>query len=90
MKQASMLAIIMQEKSVAAFINNNRTESFDTIKLYNKFNQLMDRIKELSTHRNGLEESVPSIALLNSIYSMDKIARCWVDVADLVKPAYSK
>jgi hypothetical protein len=50
----------------------------------------MDTIKELSTHRNGLEESVPSIALLNSIYSMDKIARCWVDVADLVKPAYSK
>ena len=90
MKQASMLTIIMQEKSVAAFINNNRTESFDTIKLYNKFNQLMDRIKELSTHRNELEESVSSIALLNSIYSMDKIARCWVDVADLVKPAYSK
>jgi phosphate uptake regulator len=89
-KQASMLTVRMQEKSVAAFINNNRTESSDLIKLYNRFNQLMDMIKELSTHRNGLEESVPSIALLNSIYSMDKIARCWVDVADLVKPAYSK
>src|ERR687898_2712400 len=86
-KQASMLTVRMQEKSVAAFINNNRTESSDLIKLYNRFNQLMDMIKELSTHRNGLEESVPSIALLNSIYSMDKIARCWVDVADLVKPA---
>jgi hypothetical protein len=85
-----MLTVRMQEKSVAAFINNNRTESSDLIKLYNRFNQLMDMIKELSTHRNGLEESVPSIALLNSIYSMDKIARCWVDVADLVKPAYSK
>lgn len=89
-KQASMLTVGMQEKSVAAFINKNRTESSDIIKLYNRFNQLMDTIKELSTHRNGLEESVPSIALLNSIYSIDKIARCWVDVADLVKPAYSK
>jgi phosphate uptake regulator len=89
-KQAGMLTVSMQEKSVAAFINNNRTESSDIIKLYNRFNQLMDTIKELSTHHNGLEESVPSIALLNSIYSMDKIARCWVDVADLVKPAYSK
>ena len=89
-KQASMLTVSMQEKSVAAFINKNRTESSDITKLYNRFNQLMDTIKELSTHRNGLEESVPSIALLNSIYSIDKIARCWVDVADLVKPAYSK
>jgi phosphate uptake regulator len=88
--QASLLTVRMQEKSVAAFINNNRIESSDIVKLYNKFNQLMDSIKELSTHRNGLEESMSSISLLNSVYSMDKIARCWVDVADLVKPAYSK
>ncbi|HEY3525119.1 MAG TPA: hypothetical protein VGK47_02910, partial [Nitrososphaeraceae archaeon] len=58
------------------------------IKYYYKFNQLMDSIKELSTHSNGLKES-PSISLLNSIYSMDKIARCWVDIADLVKPVYT-
>lgn len=88
--QASMLTVRMQEKSVAAFINNNRIDSSDLIKLYNKFNQLMDSIKELSTHRDGLREAMPSISLLNSVYSMDKIARCWVDVADLVKPVYSK
>jgi uncharacterized protein with PhoU and TrkA domain len=30
-----------------------------------------------------------TIAILNSIYSMEKIAKCWVDVSDLVKPLYS-
>lgn len=89
--QASMLTVTMQEKSVAAFINNNRIDSSDLIKLYNKFNQLMDSIKELSTHHHDrLRDALPSISLLNSVYSMDKIARCWVDVADLVKPIYSK
>jgi phosphate uptake regulator len=87
--QAGMLTVKMQEKSVAAFISNNRIESSEVIKYYYKFNQLMDSIKELSTHSNGLKEFMPSISLLNSIYSMDKIARCWVDIADLVKPVYT-
>jgi phosphate uptake regulator len=88
--QAGMLTVRMQEKSVAAFISNSRIESSDVTKFYSKFNQLMDSIKELSTHRDGSKESMPSVSLLNSIYSMDKIARCWVDIADLVKPVYSK
>jgi hypothetical protein len=29
-----------------------------------------------------------TVTVLNLIYSMDKIARCWVDVADLVKPMH--
>lgn len=87
--QAGILTVKMQEKSVAAFISNNRIESSEVIKFYYKFNQLMDLIKELSTHSNGLKEFMPSISLLNSIYSMDKIARCWVDIADLVKPVYT-
>jgi hypothetical protein len=29
-----------------------------------------------------------TLAVLNLIHSMDKIARCWVDVADLVKPVH--
>ena len=46
----------------------------------------MDSIKELSTHHHdGLRDALPSISLLNSVYSMDKIARCWVDVADSSK-----
>ena len=29
-----------------------------------------------------------TIAVLNLAYSMDRIAKCWVDVADLVKPVH--
>jgi hypothetical protein len=57
------------------------------VKMYNKFNELMNSIKELSTKTES-NNSDSTIAVLNSIYSMDKIARCWVDVADLVKPVY--
>jgi phosphate uptake regulator len=89
MVQAGMLTVKMQEKSIAAFINNNRTESSDVIKIYYNFNELMDSIKEHSTHKDALKEFMPSVSLLNSIYSMDKIARCWVDIADLVKPVYA-
>jgi phosphate uptake regulator len=85
MIEASKLTIKMQEKSVTAFVNNNRIESSEIVRLYNKFNQLIDLIKELSAFHNR-----HSISLLNSVYSMDKIARCWVDVADLVKPTYLK
>ena len=89
MVQAGILTVKMQEKSIAAFVSNNRIESSDVIKFYYKFNQLMDSIKELSTRSNELKEFMPSVSLLNSIYSMDKIARCWVDIADLVKPVYT-
>src|ERR687892_521844 len=77
--EASELTIKMQEKSVTAFVNNSRIESSEIIRLYNKFNQLMDLIKELSASQNRLEAPMHSISLLNSVYSMDKIARCWVD-----------
>jgi phosphate uptake regulator len=90
MIEASKLTIKMQEKSVTAFVNNNRIESSEIVRLYNNFNQLIDLIKELSAFHNRLEAPMHSISLLNSVYSMDKIARCWVDVADLVKPTYLK
>jgi hypothetical protein len=43
--------------------------------------------KGLSAQTEIDKQDAP-IALLNSIFSMDKIARCWVDIADLVKPVY--
>ena len=55
--------------------------------MYNKFNELIKSIKELSATTES-KNSELTIAVLNLIYSMDKIARCWVDVADLVKPVY--
>jgi phosphate uptake regulator len=82
--EAGALVETMQEKSVAAFVNKNRAESNVVVKAYEKFNGILDSV------RSGTESKNPesAIALLNLTYSMDKIARCWVDVADLVKPVH--
>lgn len=85
--QAASLIEKMQEKSIAGFINKNRDESNEVIKIYSKFNGLLNLTKELSAQTDIDKQDTP-IALLNSIFSMDKIARCWVDIADLVKPVY--
>lgn len=77
--EAGALVEKMQEKSVAAFVNKNRAESNVVIKAYDKFSEMINSIKNAP----GAE-----IVVLNLTYSMDKIARCWVDVADLVKPVH--
>ena len=82
--EASGLVETMQEKSVAAFANKNRAESNVVVKTYDRFNDIIKSIKSSVEAKNP--ES--AIAVLNLIYSIDKIARCWVDVADLVKPVH--
>jgi phosphate uptake regulator len=82
--EASSLVERMQEKSVAAFANKNRADSNVVIKTYEKFNEILNSIKNNAESKNP--ES--AIAILNLTYSIDKIARCWVDVADLVKPVH--
>lgn len=78
----------MQEKAVAAFTKKNRSDSLGMIKMYYEFRLIMNSIKELFA-KIELTNSASAIAVLNSIYSLDKIAKCWVDIADLVKPVYS-
>ena len=82
--EAGALVERMQEKSVAAFVNKNRAESNVVVKTYDEFNKIINSIKGSAESKNP--ES--AIAVLNLTYSMDKIARCWVDVADLVKPVH--
>jgi phosphate uptake regulator len=82
--EAGVLVEKMHEKSVAAFVNKNRSESNGVVKMYDNFMDVINSIKR-SVDSNNLESTV---AVLNLIYSMDKIARCWVDVADLVKPIH--
>lgn len=82
--EAGVLVEKMHEKSVAAFANKNRSESNGVVKMYDNFMEVINSIKS-SVDSNNLESTV---AVLNLIYSMDKIARCWVDVADLVKPIH--
>ncbi|MDQ3976775.1 MAG: phosphate uptake regulator PhoU [Thermoproteota archaeon] len=82
--EAGVLVEKMHEKSVAAFVNKNRSESNVIVKTYDNFMQIINSVKR-SVDSKNLEST---IAVLNLIYSMDKIARCWVDVADLVKPVH--
>jgi phosphate uptake regulator len=84
--EAGALVEKMQEKSVAAFASKNRSESNVVVKMYDSFNKLINSIKESASAESKNPES--TIAVLNLAYSMDKIARCWVDVADLVKPVH--
>ena len=83
---AGALLETMQEKSVAAFVNKNRSESNVVVKAYDEFNRIINSIKDRSAGESKSTES--TIAVLNLTHSMDKIARCWVDVADLVKPVH--
>ena len=82
--EAGVLVEKMHEKSVGAFVNKNRSESNTIVKMYDNFMEINNSIKN-SADSKSLESTV---AVLNLIYSMDKIARCWVDVADLVKPLH--
>ena len=75
LKNAGELIETIQATAVRAFAKKNRADSIKTIKQYAKFNDLLDSAKQ----------NAPA-NMLNIIYVMDKIARCWVDVVDLVKP----
>ncbi|NOJ27801.1 MAG: PhoU family transcriptional regulator [Nitrososphaera sp.] len=83
--QASDLVEKMQEKAVAAYVGRNRSESLVVVAMYSKFNEIINSIKDASAadsdHRS-------TIAVLNLAYALDRIARCWVDVADMVKPVH--
>ncbi|HVD21135.1 MAG TPA: phosphate uptake regulator PhoU, partial [Nitrososphaera sp.] len=82
--KAGVLVEKMREKSVVAFVNKNRSESGTVVKMYDEFIEILNSIKSRVDSKN-LEST---LAVLNLIHSMDKIARCWVDVADLVKPVH--
>lgn len=85
--EAGMIVDNMQHRSISAFIAKDNLQSEDVVKMYSKFSDLANTIKEKSTKGS---RSDPNISILNCVYSIDRIARCWVDIADLVKPVYRK
>jgi phosphate uptake regulator len=84
--EAGMIVDNMQHRSISAFIAKDNLLSEDVVRMYLKFSNLSASIKEKST--KGSPD--PHISILNCVYSMDRIAKCWVDIADLVKPGYPK
>lgn len=85
--QAGELVEKMQEKAVGAYIGKNRLDSIAVLNLYGKFREVMNSVKGMSAAAKG-RSAESTIAVLNLTYSMDRIAKCWVDVADLVKPIH--
>lgn len=73
--KAGELIETIQDTAIKAFAKKNRADSIKVIKHYARLSELLDSAKQ----------NAPT-NMLNIIYAMDKIARCWVDVVDLVKP----
>ena len=76
--KAGELIETIRDTAVNAFSRKNRTDSIKAIKQYSKCNELLELKK-----RNA------PVNTLNVIYQMDRIARCWIDVVDLVRPVSS-
>ena len=85
--EANYLILDMQEKSISGFITKDTEKSSHVVTLFNKFDAISTFIKNdyIKLERNY--ES--ALKIINIIYTMDEIARCWVDIADLIKPDYS-
>jgi len=86
-QNANLIIFKMHEQSVKGFIERNIDASLQVIGNYSKFNEIL----KLISHEY-VDRKIPShkfvVSTINATSTMDKIARCWVDIADLVKPVY--
>lgn len=85
--EANYLILEMQEKSVSGFITKDTEKSSHVVTLFNKFDAISTFIKNDYIKLEGNYQS--ALKIINIIYTMDEIARCWVDITDLIKPVYS-
>jgi len=72
----------IHEKSITSFIENNRLLAIEAIKLQRNYQ------KKVSDLRSTFEPKKQISTQLDLVYTLEKLARCWADVADLVKPVY--
>ncbi len=73
----------IHEKAITSFIENNRLLAIEAIKLQRSYQ------KKVSDIRSSLEPKKQISTQLDLVYTLEKLARCWADVADLVKPVYT-
>jgi phosphate uptake regulator len=85
--EANYLILEMQEKSISGFITKDTEKSSHVVTLFNKFDAISTFIKNDYVKLEGNYQS--GLKIINIIYTMDEIARCWVDITDLIKPVYS-
>ena len=85
--EANYLILEMQEKSISGFITKDTEKSSHVVTLFNKFDAISTFIKNDYIKLEGNYQS--ALKIINIIYTMDEVARCWVDITDLIKPVYS-
>ncbi len=74
----------IHEKSITSFIENNRLLAIEAISIHKSYQKkISDILSSL-----GPKKQI-SIQLLDLVYTLEKLAKCWGDIADLVKPVYS-
>ena len=74
----------IHEKAITSFIENNRLLAIEAITSFRNYQ------KKISDIRSSLEpKKQVSIQFLDLVYTLEKLARCWADTADLVKPVYT-
>ncbi|MDE1726002.1 MAG: phosphate uptake regulator PhoU [Thaumarchaeota archaeon] len=74
----------IHEKSITSFIENNRLLAIEAIKLFRIYQKKISDIRSLVEPKKQV-----SIQFLDLVYTLEKLARCWSDTADLVKPVYT-
>jgi phosphate uptake regulator len=88
-RNANLIISQMHEQSVRGFIDKDIDSSLQVIGLYSKFNKILKIINDNYITRKGTNIEF-ILSAINATSTMDKIARCWVDIADLTKPVYLK
>ncbi len=74
----------IHDKAITSFIENNRLLAIEVITLFRNYQ------KKISDIRSSLESKKQmSIQFMDLVYTLEKLARCWADIADLVKPVYT-
>ena len=74
----------IHEKAITSFTENNRLLAIEAIKLQRTYQKKISGILISNQPKKEV-----SIQLLDLVYTLEKLAKCWADVADLVKPVYS-
>jgi len=75
---------LIEQKSIDAFILNNRCLAIEAIKLYNKYQKKIYDVRYLLENT----KQIP-LDYLDIIHMLEKIIHSWIDLADLVKPNYN-
>jgi len=76
---------LIENKSINAFIKNDRSLAIEAITLHKKYQEKISKIRSSLESKKQIH-----IDYLDLVYMFDKIVRSWADVVDLVKPIYNE